>query len=311
MIKADNLTKYYGNTCAVDHLSFEVGKGEILGFLGPNGAGKSTTMKMLTGFFWPHAGTATVAGADIRTESLKVRQMIGYLQENVPLYPEMEVEDYLSFNGRMRGLSGRNLSSRIAKVAGICGLENVAWKPIRHLSKGYRQRVGLAQALIHDPPILILDEPTSGLDPNQIVEIREKIREIGKKKTVILCSHILSEVQLLCDRILIIDRGKSIADGTAGELINKACGLEAVYLEAKGDNIENIVRKQFGDVEKIHCRNAGYTRLRIRTAENRKVRQQLFELASQKRWKVVELSPEVPSLEEAFSILTTGKKPVV
>ncbi len=304
MIQAENITKYYGRTCAVDHLSFEVGEGEILGFLGPNGAGKSTTMKILTGFFWPHEGTATVAGADIRTQSKRVRQMIGYLQENAPLYPEMEVEDYLSFVGRMRGLSGRNLGSRIAKVAGICGLEEVAWKPIRHLSKGYRQRVGLAQAMIHDPPILILDEPTSGLDPNQIVEIREKIREVGRKKTVILCTHILPEVQLLCNRILILNRGKLVACGTADELIQKACGEEAVCFEAKGNNIEKIVRRQFGDCENILSRSMGYTRLRIRTPESRKAREKLFELAIQKRWKVIEISREVPGLEEAFGILT-------
>jgi ABC-2 type transport system ATP-binding protein len=304
MIQANNLTKYYADTCAVDNLSFEVGEGEILGFLGPNGAGKTTTMKMLTGFFLPHEGTATVAGADIRTESMRVRQMIGYLQENVPLYTEMEVEDYLIFNGRMRGLSGRELSSQIAKVAGVCGLDEVAWKPIRHLSKGYRQRVGLAQALIHAPPILILDEPTSGLDPNQIVEIREKIRRIGKEKTVILCSHILPEVQLLCDRILIIDRGKLIACGTAEELIRKACGREAVFFEAKGDNIEKDLRRQFDDVECVTALSRGYTRLKIRTTESRKTREQLFSLAAQKRWKVVEISPQAPGLEEAFGILT-------
>ena len=308
MIQADNITKYYGKTCAVDHLSFEVGEGEILGFLGPNGAGKSTTMKMLTGFFWPHEGTATVAGADVRIESRRVRQMIGYLQENAPLYPEMEVEDYLSFVGRMRGLSGRDLGSRIAKVAGICGLEEVAWKPIRHLSKGYRQRVGLAQALIHDPPILILDEPTSGLDPNQIVEIREKIREIGRKKTVILCSHILPEVQLLCNRILILNRGKLVASGTADDLIQKACGEEAICFEAKGNNIEKIIRQQFGDCENIPSQSPGYTKWRIRTPESRKAREKLFDLATQKHWKVIEISREVSSLEEAFGILTGEKR---
>lgn len=304
MIKAENLTKYYGNACAVDHLSFEVNKGEILGFLGPNGAGKSTTMKMLTGYFWPNEGTATLGGADVCSEPRRVQQMIGYLQENVPLYPEMEVEDYLNFNGKIRGLSGRELSTRIAKVAGICGLEKVAWRPIKHLSRGYRQRVGLAQTLIHDPPILILDEPTSGLDPNQIAEIREKIREIGRKKTVILCSHILPEVQLLCNRILIINQGKLIACGTAEELIQKTCGQEAVVIEAKGDNMENVVRKQFGDVEYIPSTAGGYTRLRIRTSESQKTREQLFSLAVQKKWKVVEISPEVPSLEEVFGILT-------
>lgn len=308
MIQAENITKYYGKACAVDHLSFEVGEGEILGFLGPNGAGKSTTMKMLTGFFWPHEGTATIAGADIRTESKRVRQMIGYLQENAPLYSEMEVEDYLSFVGKMRGLSGRDLGSRIAKVAGICGLEEVAWKPIRHLSKGYRQRVGLAQALIHDPPILILDEPTSGLDPNQIVEIREKIREIGRKKTVILCTHILPEVELLCDRILILDRGKLVASGTSEELIQKACGDEAVCFEAKGNNVEKVVRQQFENCINIPSQNNGYTRLKIKTPESRKNREKLFQLATQKHWKVVEISREVPSLEEAFGILTGERK---
>jgi len=218
MIEVNGLTKRYGSERAVNDISFEVKTGEVLGFLGPNGAGKTTTMKVITCFLPPSEGTVVVDGMDVRTNSIGVRSRIGYLPENTPLYQEMTTLDYLSFVASMRGVDPRLQSSRIARMADVCGLDTVLGKRIEALSKGYRQRVGLAQAMIHEPPIVILDEPTTGLDPNQIVEIRELIKNIGADRTVILSTHILSEVEMSCDRVLIINRGELVADGTPAEL---------------------------------------------------------------------------------------------
>src|SRR5512140_179515 len=218
MIKVENLTKEYGANRAVDQVSFNVRKGEVLGFLGPNGAGKSTTMKILTCFLAPTAGSAQVAGFDVFDQSLEVRQRVGYLPEDTPLYKDMTVLEHLDFAANMHGMSGDRVQARIKEIGGRCGLTDVAGKLVGELSKGYRQRVGLAQAMLHDPDILILDEPTSGLDPNQIAEIRALIKEVGKEKTVILSTHILPEVQATCSRMLIISGGKLVADGTPDEL---------------------------------------------------------------------------------------------
>src|SRR5664279_5018803 len=214
MIKVENLTKEYGANRAVAQVSFNVRKGEVLGFLGPNGSGKSTTMKILTCFLAPTAGSAQVAGFDAYDQSLEVRQHVGYLPEDTPLYKDMTVLEHLEFAANMHGMTGERVHARIKEIGGRCGLSDVAGKLVGELSKGYRQRVGLAQAMLHDPDILILDEPTSGLDPNQIVEIRSLIKEIGREKTVILSTHILPEVQATCRRILIISGGKLVADGT-------------------------------------------------------------------------------------------------
>src|SRR3954465_7682989 len=214
MIQVENLTKDYGPTRAVDRVTFNVRKGEVLGFLGPNGAGKSTTMKMLTCFLAPTGGTAKVAGFDVFDNSLEVRQRIGYLPEDTPIYRDMTVLEYLRFAAEMRGMDQARADLRIREIGGRCGLTENAGKLVGELSKGFRQRLGLAQAMLHDPDILILDEPTSGLDPNQIVEIRSLIKEIGKERTVILSTHILPEVQATCSRILIISGGKLVADGT-------------------------------------------------------------------------------------------------
>jgi ABC-2 type transport system ATP-binding protein len=218
MIKVENLTKEYGANRAVDQVSFNVRKGEVLGFLGPNGAGKSTTMKILTCFLAPTSGSAQVAGFDVFDQSLEVRQHVGYLPEDTPLYKDMSVLEHLEFAANMHGMTGDRVHARIKEIGGRCGLSDVAGKLVGELSKGYRQRVGLAQAMLHDPDILILDEPTSGLDPNQIAEIRALIKEVGKEKTVILSTHILPEVQATCSRMLIISGGKLVADGTPDEL---------------------------------------------------------------------------------------------
>jgi ABC-2 type transport system ATP-binding protein len=219
LIKAEGLSKFYGPVVAVDSIDFTVRRGEILGFLGPNGAGKTTTMKMLTCFIAPTHGRASIAGHDTLDEPLAVRRSIGYLPEDTPLYPGMSVLEFLTFVGQVREVPAGKLRSRIKETSKICGLEHVLGRPIGHLSKGFRQRVGLAQAMLHNPDILILDEPWTGLDPNQIADVRQLIKELGKDKTVVLSTHILAEVEAVCDRILIIDRGRIVANKLPEELI--------------------------------------------------------------------------------------------
>ncbi len=221
MIKVDNLQKNYGPARALRGISFEVARGEVVGFLGPNGAGKSTTMKILTGFLLPSAGTARIDGLDVVDRSLEVRRKIGYLPESTPLYGEMSVREYLRFAAEIRGVRGASVSTAIDRVVGLCGLERVFGKNIIELSKGYRQRVGLAQAMVHQPDLLILDEPTSGLDPNQIVEVRSLIQRLGREHTVILSTHYLQEVEAACTRVIVVDLGEIVADGTRDELLAK------------------------------------------------------------------------------------------
>src|SRR2546423_222542 len=241
MIQVENLTKDYGPTRAVDRVTFNVRKGEVLGFLGPNGAGKSTTMKILTCYLAPTGGTARVAGFDVFDQSLEVRQRIGYLPEDTPIYRDMTVVELLRFVADVRGMARDKREARIREIGGRCGLGDVAGKLVGELSKGFRQRVGLAQAMLHDPDILILDEPTSGLDPNQIVEIRALIKEVGKEKTVILSTHILQEVQATCSRILIISGGKLVADGTPEALrAREKGGRYRVVVESNGVTREAI-----------------------------------------------------------------------
>jgi ABC-2 type transport system ATP-binding protein len=225
MIEISNLSKSYGRHKAVDQISFEVTRGEIVGFLGPNGAGKSTTLKMLTGFLPPTSGAARIAGKDIFRESLEVRKRIGYMPENVPLYTDMRVKEYLRFRGSLKGLSRSRLRKRLSEVMETCGLTHVRRKMIKTLSKGYRQRVGLADALIHEPDLLILDEPTNGLDPNQIRAIRSLIKNLGEKHTILISTHILSEVEMTCNKVVIIDEGKIKAADTPENLVSSMRGL--------------------------------------------------------------------------------------
>lgn len=230
-IKVQNLSKVYGTQRAVDNISFEVNKGEIIGFLGPNGAGKSTTMKILTGYIPATEGTAEVNGFDVKTYPMKVKANIGYLPEHNPLYLDMYVKEFLDFAGSLYGLKGRTLQIKIDETIERVGLGLEKHKKIGQLSKGYRQRVGLAQALIHNPDVLILDEPTTGLDPNQLVEIRDLIKNVGKDKTVIFSTHIMQEVEAICDRVVIINRGKIVADGALSELKKGGKGIEEVFRE--------------------------------------------------------------------------------
>src|SRR6266568_2115022 len=233
MIKVEGLTKRYARTVAVDDISFEVEKGQIVGFLGPNGAGKTTTMRVLTCFLPPSAGTATIAGFDVLENPQEVKKRIGYLPETPPLYPEMEVIEYLTFVGQIKGISGADIKKRADDVIGRCSLGDVQTKLIGKLSKGFRQRVGIAQAIIHNPDVLILDEPTSGLDPKQIIEIRELLRQLAGDHTIILSTHILSEVEHSCERVIIISQCKVVAQDTVANLTNRLHGSESVCLEVE------------------------------------------------------------------------------
>ena len=311
MIEVDGLTKDYGPTRAVDHVSFTVRRGEVLGFLGPNGAGKSTTMKMLTCFLSPTDGRARVAGHDVFDESLQVRRRIGYLPEDTPIYRDMTVREFLEFAAQMRGMSPDQAASRIHEVGVRCGLSDVAGKEVRELSKGYRQRVGLAQAMLHDPDILILDEPTSGLDPNQIVEIRSLIKEIGREKTVILSTHILPEVQATCSRILIISGGKLVADGTPEALrAREKGGRYRVVVESNGVPKEAIRDRlaSLGGVARVELVGGeeGTHTFALDASAAADLRKPIFRAAVDNRWTLLELLRESASLEDVFRNLTTG-----
>src|SRR5918997_7224625 len=233
MIKVENLTKRYAGQTAIKDLSFEVGKGEIMGFLGPNGAGKSTTMRILSSFLPPTSGRATIAGFDVFEQSLQAREHLGYMPENVPLYGEMRVNEYLNYRAALKGVPHRRISERVGDVKELCGLKDVEKKLIGALSKGYRQRVGLADALVHEPDLLILDEPTSGLDPNQIRQVRDLIRNLGKQHTILLSTHILPEVEMTCSRVIIINKGRIEACDTPENLLHEIRTAGGVVVEAK------------------------------------------------------------------------------
>jgi ABC-2 type transport system ATP-binding protein len=310
MIRVENLTKEYGAITAVDKVTFNVRRGEVLGFLGPNGAGKSTTMKMLTCFLAPTAGTANVAGHDVFDESLEVRRRMGYLPEDTPLYRDMSVLEYLEFAAEMRGMSANVAAGRIKEVGGRCGLSEVAGKLVGELSKGFRQRVGLAQAILHDPDILILDEPTSGLDPNQIVEIRRLIKELGQEKTVILSTHLRPEVQATCSRILIISGGKLVADDTPEALRAREKGSRyRVVIEASGVSAE-AVRDKLASIRGVarcepSAKELGAHAFSIDAGTSEDLRRAFFRAAVDNHWPLLELVRESVSLEDVFHTLTT------
>jgi ABC-2 type transport system ATP-binding protein len=310
MIQVENLTKDYGPVRAVDHVSFNVRKGEVLGFLGPNGAGKSTTMKVLTCFLAPSGGSARVAGLDVFSQSLEVRHRIGYLPEDTPIYRDMTVREFLEFVAQVRGMPRDRLDSRIKEIGGRCGLGDHAGKLIGELSKGYRQRVGLAQAMLHDPDILILDEPTSGLDPNQIVEIRGLIKEVGQEKTVILSTHILPEVQATCSRMIIISKGKVVADGTPDELRARERGGRYRVVVAGNGVPADAIRSRLGSITGVsRCQSVsgeeGAYSFAIDSETSDDLRRTLFRAAVDNRWTLLELVRESASLEDVFRTLTT------
>jgi ABC-2 type transport system ATP-binding protein len=306
-IEVTDLHKSYGSTVALAGVSFSVEPGEVVGFLGPNGAGKTTTMKILCGFTAPSAGTVRVDGLDAVADSLQVRQRIGYLPENAPLYTEMLVGDYLDFICSVRQLGPQQREARIAAVSVQLGLGSVLHRPIGELSKGFRQRVGLAQALVHDPPILVLDEPTSGLDPNQIAEIRALIRDIGKTRTILLSTHILQEVSALCSRVLIVSQGRIVGFGTPAEIeAQSACGRRIEVLVRGDDDLRSPLATLAGVLEVREAAGEGpNTRCWSLLCEGEAdPRAAIFEAAVAGGWTLLGLHREPESLEEAFRALT-------
>ncbi|MBP1666359.1 MAG: transporter, ATPase component [Bacteroidetes bacterium] len=304
-IVIENLTKRYGAQKAVDNISLKVATGEILGFLGPNGAGKTTTMKIITSFIAADEGEVYIGGKSLKSDTRDIKRHIGYLPENNPLYQEMPVIDYLEFSARINDIEKSKVGARVAEMVRITGLNSEKHKKISELSKGFRQRVGLAQAMIHDPEILILDEPTSGLDPNQIAEIRKLIRELGREKTVILSTHILPEVEATCDRIFIINKGKLVADGTAESLRKKARGSDILRVRIEDGDINQIFKSlqslravsmvDFADRQlnrfDVHCRSEESKR-------------EIFKMCVEKNWVLTEMTPFETSLEDIFRELT-------
>jgi ABC-2 type transport system ATP-binding protein len=307
LITVTDLSMHYGNVVALHKANFAVQRGEVVGLLGPNGAGKSTTMKILTTYLYPTAGIATVGGHSVLDKPLEVRRLIGYLPEILPLYPEMEVRAYLDFVGRARGLRGTVLRQRCDWVLQHCGLQPMYRKLVRELSKGYRQRTGLAQALIHDPQVIILDEPTSGLDPHQILEVRQLIRELAHDKTVLLSTHILQEVEAVADRIVIINAGRIVGDGTLEELRQRAQRYEHVLLSvaASREEVEATLR-QLSQVRRVRYSQGtdGFTHCDIDAALGTQLARHLGTLVQSQGWKIDTLAPRAPTLEETFLALT-------
>ena len=305
-IKIENLSKSYGFQKAVDNISFEVKTGEILGFLGPNGAGKTTTMKMITDYIEMDEGDILLGGQSIKSSDLK--KHIGYLPEHNPLYMDMPVIDYLEFCGSLQSLPKSRLSERVREMIRTCGLDIEKHKRIRELSKGFRQRVGLAQAMIHDPEILILDEPTTGLDPNQIVEIRELIRRLGKQKTVILSTHILPEVEATCDRILIINRGKIVADGTANTLRKQAQGQQVLQVRIDDGTANDIYEKLtiLPSVALVDFVDKDNNKFEIQSNPEMTSNKEVFNLCVQNEWILSEMVPLETKLEDIFRDLTVN-----
>ncbi|MGZ4982512.1 MAG: ATP-binding cassette domain-containing protein [Chthoniobacterales bacterium] len=306
MIKVENLTKRYAGQTAIQDLNFEVGKGEIMGFLGPNGAGKSTTMRILSSFMPATSGRATIAGFDVFEQSLQARSHLGYMPENVPLYNDMRVTEYLNYRAALKGVPHRRIAERVGDVKELCGLKDVEKKLIRALSKGYRQRVGLADALVHEPDLLILDEPTSGLDPNQIRQVRELIKNLGKQHTILLSTHILPEVEMTCSRVIIINKGRIEACDTPQNLLGEIRTAGGVFLEAKvgtDNGVEQL--KQIPGVRDVTKSADGeWQKFSLRVESGVDVREQVFQLAMMRRWSLRELSQRKATLEDVFVEIT-------
>ena len=316
MIKVEGLTKRYDRTVAVDNISFQVEKGQIVGFLGPNGAGKTTTMRVLTCFLPPTSGTASVAGFDVLAHPMEVKKRIGYLPETPPLYPEMEVIEYLNFVGRLKGISSGDIARRVDEVLGRCAIGDVRSRLIGKLSKGYRQRVGLAQAIIHNPDVLILDEPTSGLDPKQIIEIRELLKALAGEHTIILSTHILSEVEHSCERVIIIDRGRLVAIDSVANLTNRLRGSEAVAVEvelAEGKPDPTEVQQRLEQVPGVSrvvmkASKDGRLTFEVESLQGRHIRADLARTVVNAGWPLSELRAVGLSLEDIFLQLTAAEQ---
>jgi ABC-2 type transport system ATP-binding protein len=312
MIHVQGLTKYYADVCAVDQIDFDIQKGEILGILGPNGAGKTTTLRMLTGYLRPSSGTIRVKDYTIEEHPLEIKKLLGYLPELAPLYHEMLVYDYLDYVAHIRevGDKGQRLS-RIHELNELCGLQEVMHKPISEISRGYRQRTGLAHAMMNDPEILVLDEPTSGLDPNQIVEIREIIKQIGKEKTIILSTHILSEAEATCDRVVIIDHGKIIADGSAATLKQSARGGSLINISLQNAEFAAVQRELspldgIEEIERVEGKqdNGDILQVKVACRASDDFRAEIYRKIKQTDWVLLEFRQESKTLEHIFRELT-------
>ena len=308
MIKVENLTKRYAGVVAIENLSFEVGKGEIVGFLGPNGAGKSTTMRILSSYMPATSGRASIAGFDVFDQSLEARRHLGYMPENVPLYTDMRVTEYLNYRAALKEITGRRQRERVGDVKELCSLREVENRVIGTLSKGYRQRVGLADALLHSPDLLILDEPTIGLDPNQIRQVRELIRNLGKHHTILLSTHILPEVEMTCSRVVIINRGKIEASDTPENLVNAMRAAGGFRVEAKVGTDDGVAElSQLAGVKEVGVESDnGWNVFTLRTDAGADPREEIWRLATDRRWTVRELSRRRATLEDVFVELTHG-----
>jgi len=308
MIQVENLTKYYHDFCAVDQISIDIQKGEILGLLGPNGAGKTTTLRMLTGFLQPTAGSIHVKDYSIDENPLEIKKILGYLPESAPLYHDMLVYDYLNYVADIRQIGKSQKTVRIRELGDLCGINDVMHQPIGELSKGYKQRVGLAHAMMNDPEILILDEPTSGLDPNQIVEIRQIIKQIGKEKTIILSTHILSEAEATCDRIVIINRGKIVADGSTASLKKSAGDKKFIQLSLQGADFKSVDTalapiSGITGIQRIE-ESDNELNVRIDCLSSVDPRAEIYQVIKQTDWVVLEFHQESQTLETIFRELT-------
>jgi len=311
MIHVEGLTKYYGDLCAVNQIDLDIPKGEIMGLLGPNGAGKTTTLRMLTGFLRPTSGSIHVKEFTAQEEPLEIKKLIGYLPESAPLYQDMLVYDYLSYVADIRRLKKDGKQSRIEQLADLCGIREVMHRPIGELSKGYKQRVGLAHSMMSDPEILIVDEATSGLDPNQIVEIRDIIRRIGKEKTVILSTHILSEAEATCDRIVIINRGKIVADGSTETLIRSASGDFFIHISLQGAQFDSV-KSELGSIDgvldiaprKEDREEDDALDIKITCRADGDIREKIYRKIKATDWVLLELHRETKTLENIFRELT-------
>ncbi len=308
MIHVENLTKYYNDLCAVDQISFDISKGEIMGLLGPNGAGKTTTLQILTGFMRPTSGSIRVKDFSIDEDTLQIKKLLGYLPESAPLYHDMLVYDYLDYVANIRRLSSSKKISRIRQLAELCGISEVMHKTINELSKGFKQRVGLAHAMMDDPEILVLDEPTSGLDPNQIIEIRDIIKQIGQEKTVILSTHILSEAEATCDRIVIINKGKIVANDSTHTLKQSASGNNLINISLQNAELESVKQQlasigEILDIIQVSDEN-GILNLELTCMSSADIRGVIYKKVIQTDWILLEMHQETQTLENIFRELT-------
>ena len=310
MIQASGLTHYYGSYRAIEDVNFGVKRGEVLGFLGPNGAGKTTTMRIITGFMPPTRGKVTLAGHDVVEQSLEVRRRVGYLPETVPLYTEMTVSGYLKYMGTLRGMAPKQINRRIGEVIDVCRLGDYRKTFIGKLSKGFRQRVGIAQAIIHEPEVLVMDEPTIGIDPIQVVETRRLIQDLGKQQTVVLSSHILPEVSMICERVLIIHQGKIMAEDTPNNLAKRFQGMERLEVEVGGPSsrVLPVLRKVKGVTDVSHSRTQGRDMYMVQVRRGQDLREEISKAIISNSWSLLSMQMVGMGLEEIFLRLTTHEE---